>query len=79
MIGGLAMKEQERKVCNCCGKELRVTDGHYEDYLHIVKNWGYLSDRDGTTEEMNICPECFRAWTNNFAVAPDHYPTTELL
>lgn len=73
------MRERKKLVCNCCGKQLRQSDGHYEDYLHIVKRWGYLSDRDGMTEEMSICPECLQTWTKGFAIAPDCYPTTELL
>lgn len=73
------MKEQEKLKCNCCGKYLRRSGEQYEDYLHIVKRWGYLSDQDGMTEEMNICPECLQAWTKEFSIAPDRYPTTELL
>ena len=73
------MREHTILVCNCCGEQLRQSDGHYEDHLHIVKRWGYLSDRDGTTEEMHICPECLRAWTKDFVIAPDCYPTTDLL
>ena len=66
-------------ICNCCGKELERCGTRYQDHLHIVKNWGYLSDQDGMAEELDICPACFERWKRTFAIAPDKYPVTELL
>ncbi len=73
------MKKDAKIICNCCGKEMERCGSRYEDYLHIVKNWGYLSEKDGTAEEMDICPKCLERWTQTFAIAPGTYPVTELL
>jgi hypothetical protein len=51
----------------------------YEDYLHIRKDWGYLSDQDGVTEEMNICADCLRRWEDTFAIPSTKQDTIELL
>jgi hypothetical protein len=66
-------------TCNCCGTEIRKCGNRYEDYLHIQKSWGYLSDRDGITEEMNICADCLRRWESGFAVPSKKQATIELL
>lgn len=63
-------------VCNCCGKKIYETK---QDYLYIKKQWGYFSDKDGSTFEMRICEECFDAWIRQFAVAPEVGETTELV
>lgn len=73
------MNKRGKLVCNCCGEELARCGARYKDHLHIVKNWGYLSEWDGTTEEMDICTHCLMKWVQTFALAPERYPTTELL
>lgn len=73
------MKQDTKRLCNCCGQELTRCGNRYEDYVHIGKQWGYLSGQDGYTEEMDICVACFARWTSTFAIAPEKYPTTELL
>lgn len=66
-------------ICNCCGKEIKKSGAIHEDYLHIRKNWGYLSEWDGITEEMNICADCLRRWESGFAVPSKKQATIELL
>jgi hypothetical protein len=66
-------------ICNCCGTQIKKRGTRYEDYLYIRKNWGYLSDQDGVTEEMNICAECLRRWEETFAVPSTKQETIELL
>ena len=73
------MTENEKTICNCCGRELEQCGGRYEDHLHIIKNWGYLSKQDGIAEEMDICPDCLERWERTFAIAPRKYQMTELL
>lgn len=73
------MKKNDRIFCNCCGMELSRQGGRYEDHLHIVKNWGYLSEQDGIAEEMDICPGCFEQWKRTFAIATEKYLQTELV
>lgn len=60
-------KELETVICDCCGKEIAVKNGMAtEDFLHIHKEWGYFSQRDGETDEFDICEDCFSAWTQGF-------------
>lgn len=73
------MKINEKIICNCCGKEMKRIDGQYEDYVHLIKRWGYFSKQDGTAEVMDICPTCFEAWTEHFVHEPEHREVTELL
>lgn len=73
------MKRNDQILCNCCGKELSRVGGRYEDHLHIVKNWGYLSVQDGIVEEMDICPDCLEKWKRTFAIGTEKYSQTELL
>ena len=73
------MTENEKTICNCCGRELERCGERYEDHLHIIKNWGYLSTQDGIVEEMDICPKCLENWERTFAIAPRKYRMTELL
>lgn len=73
------MKKENKLVCNCCGEELTRCGERYEDHLHVIKKWGYLSAWDGTTEELIVCPQCYTRWVRTFALAPERYPTTELL
>ena len=73
------MIENNQTKCNCCGRELKRYENRYEDHLHIIKNWGYLSSQDGITEEMDICQECLENWERTFAIAPKKYRMTELL
>lgn len=73
------MIENNQTKCNCCGRELKRYKNRYEDHLHIIKNWGYLSSQDGIAEEMDICQECLENWERTFAIAPKKYRMTELL
>lgn len=73
------MKKNEKIICNCCGREMERQDTQYEDYLHIIKHWGYFSKQDGVAEIMDICPRCLEQWTKGFAYAPEKKSVTELL
>ena len=73
------MTENGKTICNCCGRELERCGERYQDHLHIIKNWGYLSDQDGIAEEMDICPDCLTNWEQTFAIAPRKYQMTELV
>ena len=73
------MIENNQTKCNCCGRELKRYKNRYEDHLHIIKNWGYLSSQDGIVEEMDICQECLENWERTFAIAPKKHRMTELL
>lgn len=58
------VQKEVQIICDCCGREIDQTK---EDFLHIEKNWGYLSKQDGETHSLDICEDCYLAWTASFA------------
>lgn len=58
-------------VCNICGKSLKTDDhGYFEDFIHLEKTWGYTSSKDGTTEVVDICEDCWEEMKEKFRVKP---------
>lgn len=55
-------------ICNKCGKRITVTKGVPDgEWLHIEKNWGYFSRKDGVRHTFDICEECYDKWAADFA------------
>lgn len=66
-------------ICNCCGKQLPVENGIVlEDYLHVEKQWGFFSGRDGEITAFDLCEACTEALMERFAV-PAHQKSAEEL
>ena len=71
---------EKQVVCNCCGKEIYSGIGpKYADYLHIQKVWGYFSQKDGISQEMNICESCYEEWISHFQIPVHTNQITEFL
>lgn len=67
-------------ICNCCGKEIAVkNEVPQEDFLHIKKQWGYFSKKDGSLQEMYACEDCFENWTKQFRIPINNTETTEYM
>lgn len=66
--------EEERRVCNCCGRVLKQ-----EEYVRIEQRWGYFSKKDGTIQKGIICEECFERIAEQFAIPLEEEMVTELL
>lgn len=70
-------------VCSCCGKLIYKSENPESvvkaDYLHISKTWNYFSERDGETDECDICEACFARWTAGFVLPPATREETELI
>lgn len=59
--------KDKKMVCNKCKKTINTGfDSNREDYLHVVKDWGYFSKRDMQTHEFVICEECYEELLNWF-------------
>ncbi len=42
------MKKEDKIICNCCKKMIQEGDAiPRKEYLHVEKEWGYFSDKDG--------------------------------
>ena len=52
--------------CDCCGRKI---DAEREDYLHLEKQWGYFSQKDGENHVLDICEACYDKWRSSFAGA----------
>lgn len=73
------MRKGTHIYCNCCGKELLQKNGMLtEDVYHIKKDWGYFSEKDGLSQEADICEKCLSKWMSTFEYAPDSWERTEL-
>ena len=70
----------EYVVCNRCGKQIKVEKGiAKEDYLHVRKDWGYFSNKDGFTQEFILCEKCVEMVTRDFVLPAAFRETKELL
>jgi len=57
--------------CNLCGVDIeRDMAGYFEDYVSIVKNWGYNSPYDGEVHSIDLCQNCYQSWVSKFIIAP---------
>ncbi len=62
-------QEVEKVFCNICGKEIeKDIYGYYRDYLHIEKDWGYNSNKDGENHSIDICEECYDNLIKSFKI-----------
>ena len=66
--------------CNKCGKEIiYVNDIPREDYLHVKKDWGYFSKKDGKIYEFNLCEACVDQMVGEFNIPVTVCDNNELL
>lgn len=72
--------QQKEIVCNCCGRVIRGREeADYTEYLHVEKNWGYFSGKDGQKQEFDVCETCYNAWIKSFQIPVTQKEITELL
>ncbi len=67
-------------LCNCCGKIVQEKGKISEvEFLHVEKEWGYFSGKDGEKQEFDICEECYDEWTTSFRIPVQKQEMTELV
>lgn len=72
--------ENEKIICNCCKKIIQEKGTlPMQDFLHIEKEWGYFSEKDGEKQEFDICEECYDKWTALFQIPVKIKEVTELV
>lgn len=74
------MKTQEKIICNCCKKI--IAEGNAistTDYLHVEKEWGYFSEKDGQIQEFDLCETCYDAWIKAFQIPVVSREVTEFV
>ncbi|MDY3919744.1 MAG: hypothetical protein SOZ59_12240 [Candidatus Limivivens sp.] len=66
------MRKKEDIYCNRCGKKLAGNGGVLtEDVLHVEKEWGYFSQKDGECHSFDLCEECCRELEETFQIPAD--------
>ena len=74
------MKTEEKIVCNCCRKVIQDQNFPVRtEYLHVEKESGYFSNKDGEKQEFDLCEACYDAWIRNFQIPVTSQEITELL
>ncbi|MCI9137112.1 MAG: hypothetical protein HFH48_06055 [Lachnospiraceae bacterium] len=72
--------EKQEIVCNCCKKIMGRTDKiPVVEYLHVEKEWGYFSEKDGEKQEFDICESCYDKWVKSFQIPIVSKEVTELV
>lgn len=67
-------------ICNCCKKELLVKNGNlHEECVHISHDFGYFSERDGETQQFDLCEECYSKIIARFQIPVESKERMELL
>lgn len=57
--------------CNKCGKLIYSDDMRQKvDYIKIIKEWGYFSDKDMETHSFELCEECYDHLIKTFKFQP---------
>jgi ribosomal-protein-alanine N-acetyltransferase len=66
--------------CNKCGKVLRVENGVLKEGAFSTEVcFGYFSSKDGQKHEVDLCEDCYDAWTREFEIPVKVCEQTELL
>ena len=53
-------------ICDCCKKSI---DTAKNDFIHIEKEWGYFSNKDGKKQEVDLCENCWDKITEGFKIS----------
>ncbi len=70
-------KVPKKVVCNICGLNIQLNkDGYFNDYLHIEKQWGYFSKKDGVAHSIDICENCYDKVISQMKIPPNSSPTS---
>ncbi len=57
--------------CNMCGEKIEKDKFGYEaDYLSIEKTWGFGSEYDNNTHNIDICQKCYKKFIDNLKIKP---------
>ena len=73
-------QKEEQLICNGCGRALRQEKGICrEDFVRIVKKWGYFSNKDMQKHTIVLCEECYDNWTQELMIPPVVTDDTEPL
>lgn len=62
-------KEVKKIICNKCGKEIPVVNGHAEEGVFSADyTWGYFSEKDGEKHSFDLCESCYNKMLASFRI-----------
>lgn len=74
------MQKGDFIICNCCGKRfLKISEKSLQEFVHIEKEWGYFSEKDGSRQAFDLCESCVDKWTSSFLIPMEEQKVTEFL
>lgn len=56
-------------LCNKCGESCKRVHGI--ECVRLFADWGYDSSKDGTTEQADLCEQCWDALVATFKLPPE--------
>ncbi|MCI8484096.1 MAG: hypothetical protein HFH41_07130 [Lachnospiraceae bacterium] len=72
--------EDQKIICNCCKKMIQEEERTpFAEFLHVEKEWGYFSEKDGERQEFDVCETCYDQWIKSFQIPVCIKEVTELL
>ncbi len=72
--------EKQIIICSCCKKVIQEPTGiPHGEFLHVEKEWGYFSGKDGEKQEFDVCEACYDAWIKSFQIPVKTIEVTELV
>lgn len=67
-------------ICNRCGKTVQESEKiSVTEFLHVEKQWGYFSAKDGEKQEFDVCEECYDKWISSFQIPVKKQEITEFV
>ena len=67
----IVKKANDKTLCNLCGREIPKTDGFTMDHIHVEKEWGYFSGKDGERHSFDLCESCYDSLVKSFRIPPE--------
>lgn len=65
-------RKADKVFCNHCGREISKNAlGYFQDYVHVEKEWGYFSKKDGERYNFDLCEDCLDHFIESFAIKPN--------
>ncbi|MFI3172358.1 MAG: hypothetical protein R3Y58_08350 [Eubacteriales bacterium] len=64
------VEQLEKIICNQCGKEIPIENEMVKEGVFTsVCTWGYFSNKDGETHQIDLCEACYDSWVAGFQIS----------
>lgn len=74
------MKKGHDIYCNMCGRKIeQKQELPMEDFVSVVKSWGYFSRKDGENHAFELCEDCYDRIAGQFRIPVTQTEQKEML